>query len=228
MSFNRKFPPGLFPRDLIAHWRFHPSEPLADSTGNGLDLTNTSSTINTINRNDGWDVTYNGTTSKMSVTSTKLDNMEPFSVEGWANVTGLGETGFGRMITKENAVSSAGFWKLQVGTNSIFSFTKDYVTQDLAISTTNNAFTIGTRFHFAVTWDGTDLGAGAIVYANGVNVSTNPVNGTGGKVSDAGTTLNIGANGAADRAFDGVIGPIRIWNKVLTPSQIGWIYNRYR
>ena len=228
MSFNGKFPPGLFPRDLVAHWRFHPSQQLADSSGNGLTLGNANGTVNSTNRNDGWDLTANGTTSVFSVTSTKLDNLQPFTVEGWANVTGLGETGFGRLVTRENAVGSAGFWKIQCGSNSTLAFVKDYNGTDLSISSTNNCFVIGTRFHFAVTWDGTDLGAGAIIYTNGNNVSTNPVNGTTGAVSDASGTLYIGSNGAADRAYDGIIGPIRIWKKVLTQTQIGWIYQKFK
>lgn len=232
MSFNGKFPPGLFPRDLIAHWRFHPSENMADSTYNGFDLTNTSTTVETVNAHDGYYCTFNATSSKLARTDSLLDNIEPFSIDAWINPVGLGENNGGRIICKENVSGAAvGRWVFALTATSTITFTKGCDVTNLTVTAGNNSVTFGEWNHVAVTWDGTIANAETAVhlYVNGAETSYSTQQaGADNKSTDATLPLCVGNANDAARTFNGTIGPLRFWRKVLTPQQVGWLYNRQR
>jgi hypothetical protein len=230
MSFNGKFPPGLFPRDLVADWRFHPSEPLADSTYNGLNLTNSNATQGLVNVHDGYYYSFNGSNSALSAGSpAKLDNLFPVTYEGWINPTGAGEGTFGQIYSKSDGVD-LGTGGIEIGMDGI----STAIYFDVGLSTTfmnvetDNVVTEGSWNHIAITWDGSVTATNSHIYINGVEANYTAQDDGVGTHDDSSLSATIGNYASGTYTFDGLIGPLRIWNKVLTPTQIGWVYNKGR
>lgn len=220
------FPPGLTIHDLVANWRFHPSEPLADSTYNGLNLTNSNATQGTVNIHDGWNYSFNGTTSVLDAGSPSLlDNPKPKTIEGWCNAAGRGENGAG-WIFGHGSIAGP-HWRLNLSGTSVQYF-HTYDGDDLSVIGSTE-LSLSAEHHVAVSWDGGLTATNCKLYIDGAEVAYGTQQDATGSDDTASTNSSfIGNDSTGARTFNGTIGPIRIWNKALTAVQIGWIYNRYR
>ncbi len=83
----------------------------------------------------------------------------------------------------------------------------------------NNSVDLNTWQHFAVTHSGLT----ATFYKNGVSIgsSTNIV----GATNVANMTANIGNSALSDRAFDGKIATVRVYDRALSAAEISQLYN---
>jgi hypothetical protein len=93
--------------------------------------------------------------------------------------------------------------------------------------TATGVFSEDTWTHVVVTYDATAAANDPIIYVNGSDASAAHYSGTKtgtyyGIVSQAGF---IGNRYGADRAFEGNLADVAIWNKVLTPTEVSLIYN---
>ena len=91
----------------------------------------------------------------------------------------------------------------------------------------SDAFSLNTWTHVVVTYDATAAANNPIIYVDGAAQSVALSSGTQegayyGIVSQDGF---IGNRHGADRAFEGNLADVAIWNKVLTPTEVSLIYN---
>lgn len=143
-----------------------------------------------------------------------LNNQEPFILSGWCRPDTLGIANLGIIAGKRLLFTSAGQWTFQVVTNNCLYFLKDYSTTDLQYCTTNNVFTLGTPFHFVLTWNGSNGAGGVKIFVNGVQVNTTAaatVNGSGTKNADTLQSFNIGGSRNLFAAFSGLISNVAFW-----------------
>jgi hypothetical protein len=85
-----------------------------------------------------------------------------------------------------------------------------------------NTVALGAWQHVALTYDTGSAANRPIFYRNGVVVTTTVQTApAGSRSSDAASTLSIGNTTALDRTFDGAIDDVRIYNRILSASEIG-------
>jgi len=90
--------------------------------------------------------------------------------------------------------------------------------------TNNNAVVLNVWQHIAVTWDGTNQGTGIHIYTDGIEQAYQETGNDGTGVSDVGVPLTIGNRNENDRTFDGLIDDVRIYNRVITASEVWSLY----
>ena len=73
--------------------------------------------------------------------------------------------------------------------------------------------TPGVWHHIAGTYDGNEV----VLYVDGLEVASAP---RSGQIATNNSALNLGNRANADRAFDGSIDEVRIWDRALTASEI--------
>ena len=73
----------------------------------------------------------------------------------------------------------------------------------------------------SVVFDGTNV----IIYVNGVSKGTDTI---GAPTSSPSNIFTIGNRSTSDRAFDGFIDEVRIYNRALTTAEITDLYNQGR
>ena len=228
MSFDRKYPPGTTPHDLLIWHRFSPNAPNQDERSR-ISFTPATVTMSTENIHDSNYATFDGLVSTAPYgAQTTLNNMTNFTIECWIKPVNAGEGNGGRIFDKAGA-SFLGYGFTMDGTggglDTFVSYNAGASYTELISST---GITLNAWNHVAWTWTGSQSVAGMHQYINGVEPSYGTsTSGTGSRDSDASLVGTIGnISGATTRTFNGSIGNFRIWKKVLTPDQIGWIYNR--
>jgi fibronectin type 3 domain-containing protein len=136
------------------------------------------------------------------------------TVSAWIKPISAGGGGKGRIVDKD-------FWFFYLETPSSIGFKADQFATATAgrISTSN--LTLNTWQHVTATWDGSTSAANIHLYINGVLRDGTATNGAGAPSSDAAEALTIG-NRISDlaRRFDGSIDEVRVYNRVLTLTEI--------
>lgn len=215
-----------FTTGLVGHWTFDGADTtttIADKSGSGNTgyyIGRATSTAKIAGKL-GQALDFNGSNTYVRAGSgTSLDNLSPMSVCAWVNVRGLqytypiivdkssnGFDGWNFYFTNEVDEGFGFYSNLQDGKEYYFDIPRN------------------TWHHLCATWDGTDGAGGISLYLNGVSVSsaTYVVTGTS---NDAANNLNIGAgSGATDQFHDGGLDDVRIYNRVLSSSEVLMLYN---
>ena len=196
---------------LVGAWGFDETSGTAvnDGSGNGLNGTLTGATRTTTGK-FGNDLTFNGTSNWVTVAdNAKLDLTNKMTMEGWINPTALGTTWRTAMI-KENTNGLAYALYASAG-NSKASGHVSTPNEFNAMSTSNiptNAWT-----HLASTYDGATLR----LYVNGTLVSSTAVI---GNMPNSSGALRLGGNNVWGEWFQGQLDEVRLYNTVLTQTQI--------
>lgn len=175
-------------------------------------FTNTATTAGS-NIHGANSLTFNGTTAKVDSGSDKAGSGN-ITVVGWLNAVNFGEGGLGSIVNNGSLVIRVN------DTNDCVNVSSDGAT--FVVSATNS-IVVATEIFIAVTRTSTGV---VNIYKNGVlSGSADLASGTPAAGS---TNLIIGNSNAADATFNGTLGHIRIFSKILTVSQIGQLYNRER
>ena len=88
----------------------------------------------------------------------------------------------------------------------------------------SNSFTYGSWHHVAFTYDSSNTGNVPIFYIDGVaQTLTTKTSPAGAQTDNAGTGY-IGNRGTVDRYLNGLIDDVRIYNRILTPTEISALY----
>ena len=205
-------PPGITLHDVIV-W--------ADGIGPACRKTKTAhtwtATTSNVKKYGGITVTYDAATTKIDCGS-QLIGTGNVSISSWVSASGFGEGNTGTIATN-------GKFALRINsTSSRVNLSYDSATY--ANSATSSITTSGAPwYHIAATMASTGGNSGNI-YINGVlSGSANQAVGT---AAGGSTNLIIGNNNAATATWDGDIGPVIIFNKILTADQIAWIYNKFK
>jgi len=144
-----------------------------------------------------------------------LSDLGPLTVMAWIRPARLS---LGRVVAKEDG--GRGRWMFIAGEKGI-DFAKDFADQELRRETLSNLLAVGTWSHVSATWDGSTQAAQVHIYVNGVEATYSiSQDGRGVRMSDAAMPLLIGNRGDLTRGFEGAIDDVRIYNRVLTPTDI--------
>jgi len=146
----------------------------------------------------------------------------------WINADSAGEGGYGNICFKRGAGFVGYFLRTfgEAGGKVKLSFYQDFNTTDGGWNTSSTEVTLGVATQVAVTYDNSDVANDPIVYVNGSSVAlTEYLTPEGTRESDAGNNLYIGANRAGSETFDGTIGEVLGYNRVLTPAEIARNFN---
>jgi hypothetical protein len=152
------------------------------------------------------------------------------SISAWIKPRTAGGSGKGHIVGKSNNDSGAGdgSWGLSVDTSSNrLSFAHSRATQPIA-ALINNGWVANQWEHIVVTFNGGTVAATAIqFYIDGALQGTHTYDqdGSGAFVSDAGNTFFIGAGDTGGWYFDGAIDDVRVYNRVITASEVTQLYN---
>ncbi len=145
------------------------------------------------------------------VASSDLVGTGADSICAWIKPSGWGEGGFGRLF--DNSV----MWFYLVQTGQSLRFTSNQ-SSGFYFDTTSSSIKLNQWQHVCAVRDASGSG---IVYINAVSNNT----GNTGTPA-AGSTSYIGNRAAGDRAFNGLIDDVRIYNRVLSASEITQLYNQ--
>jgi hypothetical protein len=133
-------------------------------------------------------------------------NSGAMTISSWIYADGVGETA-GRICDN-------GSTQLYLSSTTALTYSSDGTT----LATTNGGFETLSWKHVAVSRDSAGR---AKVFVDGKNINcTSIITANAGPISSGTTNLFIGNRNATDRTFDGKIGELKIYNSVLTQSQI--------
>ena len=141
------------------------------------------------------------------------------TMEAWIYLTGWGEDDLGRIVDKglkTVLLVSGAAGKKELGLYIDF----DGVTDGFWTSPTDS-LTLNEWYHVAVTYNSSSVDNNPLLFINGtsqvVAEDTTPV---GTRISDAADNFYIGNNAATDKAYDGLIALVRVYDRTLTPSEV--------
>jgi hypothetical protein len=217
-----------------AHWKLDEGTGLsaADSSGNAntgsleLGPTWVPGKIGTALNFDG---SLTGGDDKVNAgKGTAVNDLGAMTVAAWINVDTVGEGGNpGRIVHKAIGASPLNGWQFCTqGTNQI-GFAVDYDgTANLVRTSAANAISMGVWRHVVVTWDGTTTATNVLMYVDGAPVGSyaSTINASGNRVSDAGANLYLGNEASGARTLDGALDDVRVYNRVLSPTEIQAVY----
>jgi hypothetical protein len=190
---------------------------VVDATTNNNLGNVTNGTWNTTGGRFGGALSFNGTSTRMSVpNSTSLNLTSGMTLMAWVRPTSSTQTGNRTIMRRE----TNGYWLYAGRTNGILDNNTLQPGGGVVIGSTqsvdtNTALAVNTWTHVALTYEG-----GAVrLYVNGTQVDTDTANGS---ISSGTSQLWIGGNNNGEY-FQGLIDEVRIYNRGLTQAEISTI-----
>jgi len=164
------------------------------------------------------------------VTQLQYDFDEPFSIIFIARPDNISSRNV--PISKNNPISPFNGWNVsfaQDGSGSLsFEIIQTITTKQFKVKTPNGTFLAdGTKYHIAITYDGSNTVAGIRIYVDGVNQSltvniNNPMDGTISNTND----FTIGAfSNLATLHYDGGLDEIVLYDNERTSGQVAADFN---
>ncbi len=215
---------------LVAHWMFDEGSgtSASDSSGNGNAGTlqngptwTTGQIGGAVNFDGGGDLVNAGS-------GATLDNLPALTVAAWIKPNSAGEGSAGRIVQKGagSQPTTGGFW-FHLDTSNQLVLAVDYATTNMYRVSAASGITYGAWTHVVVTWTGSATATNIKFYVNGVETSYNATapNGVGTRVNDGATSFTIGNESGGTRTFDGALDDVRVYNRVLSASEITAVHN---
>ena len=205
--------------DYVAKYEFEDNG--TDKSDNSHDATMSNVTYSDVSgvSNQGKYGIFNGTTSYGQVTDhADVQNIQSSSC--WIYLNSFGQNGLAKIWDK-------GVPRLYVNDltdNLIFAIA--FSTKNGVWGSNSSTITLSTWIHVGATYimDG-NIANNAILYINGVAVTTTKTTTPAGTLNSlVGQDLFIGNRSALEKTFDGNIENLRLYNRVLTPTEILSIY----
>ncbi|RJR27995.1 hypothetical protein C4561_00625 [candidate division WWE3 bacterium] len=164
-----------------------------------------------------------------------IDDLGPFTFEGWFYIHGLGSSSSPRLFLKGDNFATPNNNNIQLYISSVkqLIFNVGYSTTDLNVTSASNAISYETWQHITVTWDGTTESDNVHVYVGGTEVSyTSKQDAVGSRNSDAAYNLYIGNSHNQVRDYHGYMDEIRVSNIVrytssFTPPTSPFVRDEY-
>ncbi len=217
---------------LVGYWSFNEgtSTIAGDFSGKGNmgTLTNMENT-DWVSGSRGKALNFDGVDEKVDVGSgSSLDDLGASTACAWIYPRGWGEGNFGRIYEKGLAGVGYVFFLDNDGTapDQTIRLVVAYTTTSLSRSGAANLISLNTWQHVCVTWDGGAASSGVLLYVNGVVSSSygEESNAVDARTSDAANSGFIGDRSDELRSFDGKIDEVRVYNRVLSSSEILTLY----
>ena len=162
-----------------------------------------------------------------------LANLSALTISFWMNLDSFGQNSQGNVINKGSDCCTPleGFLVRVDGIYNFVVFGVDYDgATDLAMQSLDNSLTssdFGIWNHIAVTWTGSSAATSVVIYKNGQNVTqSSGDNGIGSRRDDSGSGFHIGVDAGwpIARAFDGKLDDVRLYNRVLSATEVMNLY----
>jgi hypothetical protein len=229
---------------LIGHWKLDETggSTATDSSGHGFHgtLADRSMPLWTTGAVGGA-LDFDGISQAVIVgPSPALDDLTRYTIAAWIKPRGFGQetpgpvgpVRLGRILNKrsiDGVTAARTGWSLfltgprdEGSLSNTFCFNQAYSAEDGSWGAPDNAIVLGVWQHVALAYDNSSDANSPVFYLNGkpvaTRVSTAPA---GSAIPDATVTLSIGNTSARDRAFDGAIDDVRLYNRILSASEIG-------
>ena len=199
------------PAGLVGAWGFNAGSgtTAADSSGQGNNGVVNGATWTTGGRYGGG-LVFDGVNDRVDVANTaSLALSGGMTIEAWVNPTTT--TGWCSVVVKERPKGRA----YSLYASNAASRPSSYLRLKSDVSIAGpSALPIGVWSHLVTTFDGTTHR----LYVNGTQVAAVA---SSGKLSQSGQPLRFGGNTVFSEWFSGTLDEIRIYNRALTPAEIG-------
>ncbi len=213
---------------LVGYWTFDgknmTNATATDISGNGNNgtLVNTTNAVSASIGKLGQSLTFDGINDYVLTGLTSHYNQT--TISAWIYPRSLGEGNLGRIIDKrENGGVETLYFALNGNNKLIFGrkFSTSLIGNWLTL---DNSITLGTWNHVIVTFDESSSTNKPVFYINGVLASsTTAYNPTGTATTNTDRYI-IGNRGDTTRTFDGKIDDVRIYNRIVTPTEVQTLY----
>ncbi|MFZ3031807.1 MAG: LamG domain-containing protein [Candidatus Moraniibacteriota bacterium] len=165
-----------------------------------------------------------------------VDDLAVITVTAWVKPNSTGGGTLAKILNK--ATSASGGWEFGVcahaswgcsGSDTRLRFYRWFSGAAGDWNSAASSLQMGVWQHVAIVYDSGSSTNDPIFYIDGsVSATTEFSTPSGTASSDASQTLTIGNRPAADRAFDGVIDEVRLYNRALSAAEIAALYNQSR
>lgn len=163
----------------------------------------------------------------LTSTTTALEpaNLSPLTVSAWVWPYAIEDNAvvFGKWVTGQ----AGWLLRLRLSTSrpGLRFEVQHQTTALVATVDATNLYAANQWTHVCATWDGTTTAANVTLYVNGVANSSNRsnTNGVGTRKDDSARSILAGASNAVELTtgkFKGRLGPVKVWNRVLTAAEI--------
>ena len=195
-----------------------------DLSGNGFNATLSGTVLPTYTPSNGGGILFNSSSATNQCATTPNStamNLFTYTLCGWINPNGYGSGGKGRIIDRDDG--SAEGYELKVDNvnvaNGVTIDNSDGGGIFLAVA---NQTVLGQWVYFCGTFLDGGAGSGsAILYKNGVNIGAATIQ----SPTSISAPIRIGNTNNSDRNFDGIISIAKVYNRVLSGSEILQNYN---
>lgn len=234
---------GVVPNGLVGYWSFggeymnwNNNRALdASPLGNDGTITNMSTSTSAVQGILGQSLKFDGVDDYVNVVdpangSLDFDITSPLSISAWVNRATLGSSV--GIVVKRMAVTSGYDFSI-VGSNDHVQFSiGDNFGSNFRISneTANPISNPNQWYHVVVTYNGNSASSGINIYVDGVKQSlTNAFDNYGGGSTLSSDPFAIGARASGtERQFNGRIDEVRVYNRVLSDSEVLQLYRANR
>jgi beta-galactosidase len=199
---------------LLAWWKMDETggTTASDSSGNGRNATVNGATFTSGYLSNA--LHFNGASNVATFASTDSTQI---TVAAWVRADAHGNSSFPRII---ETPGYRVFYRFDASGSNGFDFATFTSTQNGDWFSGQNSVSTGVWYHVAASYDRSNLANTPALYVNGIKrgltVITSP---SGTQPSSAGTGY-IGNRAASDRAWNGLMDDLRLYNRSLTDSEI--------
>lgn len=204
-----------------AHWKLDEGTGTTTADASGFGSTGTlanAPTWSTGRINSA--LTFSGNRYVSAGTPSNLANLYTtgMTVSAWIKPASAGAGNGGRIVDKSNG--GAG-WSLKMNGAAVVQFSaSEFVTTD-ATRDSGSSIALNTWQHVTATWTGSVTATNIHLYVNGVLSDGAATNGVGATRDDSASPIAIGNRPFdAARGFDGLIDDVRVYNRILTTTEI--------
>lgn len=168
----------------------------------------------------GYDLDFSVAASAVNYTvPAGVQTLAPISIEALYYSRGLGVNGLGRLVDKGTATSRFGIWHADA-THIRF--------QAVWGNPTNGFWDVvdaaNTWNHYVCTYAFSATTDVPTIYLNGTSRTLSPTQTPTGSPAADNSTLTIGNRSDGIRNFDGKIVYVRMWNRILTSTEVSLLY----
>jgi hypothetical protein len=153
--------------------------------------------------------------------SVSLNNLQSQGSGGLSLVAWIYPTS----VSGNQTILNKGTWGFGLTGNGSFGFGDSCTSGQVGSYSPANAVPANQWTQVVVTWDGTTSASAVVLYVNGAVISAYPQGCSGSASSDSSYALTVGATYYNANSTVGKIDNVRVYNRVLSPTEVNTLYN---
>jgi hypothetical protein len=223
---------------LKGYWSFNGQDmngtTAYDRSGSGNNGTLTNGPTKTIGKiGQGLSFAYDDDNYISVADVPSLQNIAQKTICAWIYPRSTGSSANDATIVSKSESSSSYGWYLQLADDSVANavyFLQAFSGGSALWVTPANSIVLNTWQHVCVTYDDSSASNNPTIYINAASQSLSGGGASGSVRSDVGYILDIGnrSTSPSNGSFDGVIDDVRIYNRILSSTEISSLYNMGR